>query len=41
MKLKTILLSLFVAIPCLAAGASAVSDDCGCPACDCAGACDC
>jgi len=41
MKIKTIILSLFVAIPCLAAGASVVSDACACQGCDCKDHCDC
>ncbi|HEY1097727.1 MAG TPA: hypothetical protein VGF99_02320 [Myxococcota bacterium] len=41
MKLKTLLLAMLVAVPALAAGAHVVSDACGCPDCDCAGACDC
>ncbi len=40
-SLKTLILSLFVAIPALAAGAAAVSDNCSCPGCDCKDACDC
>lgn len=33
MKLKTLVLALFVAVPALAAGVSAVSSDCGCSIC--------
>lgn len=42
MKIKTILLALFVAVPALAAGAHAVSDGCPCgDACPCHVFCNC
>jgi hypothetical protein len=42
MKLKTLFLSMLVAIPALAAGANALAGkDCSCPECACGNACAC
>lgn len=41
MKIKTIVLTMLLAIPALAAGAAAVSDSCSCPDCGCKDHCDC
>lgn len=41
MKIKTLILSLIVAIPALAAGANAMSKDCACSTCACGDACAC
>jgi hypothetical protein len=42
MKLKTLFLTMLVAIPALAAGATALADkDCACGSCACGNACAC
>lgn len=42
MKIKTLILSMLVAIPALAAGANALSKDCACgSSCACGNACAC